>query len=66
MFSPARCLKDKKGNEAIQVLLVPQDRPALQEQPREMAREGSPDPEVRKDHRDVQVHLEFLGKMDSL
>lgn len=50
-----------------QVLLVPQDLPALQEQPREMGvMEGSPDPGVHKDQRGSQVHLEILEETGSL
>lgn len=59
MFSPSRCLQDRKGSQVSQVLPVPQDHPAFQEK-------GSQDPGVHKDLRDIQAHLEFLGKMDSL
>lgn len=66
-FSPSRCLHDRKGSEVSQVHPVHQDHPALQDKPQVMeVRKGSRDPGVHKDHWDLQVQLESLGKMDSL
>lgn len=49
-----------------QVQQVPQEPLALQDDPQEGEMEGSRDPGAHRDHRGIQAHLEFLGKMDRL
>lgn len=68
-FSPSRCLQEQRGSEGreeSQVRPVLQDPPAFQARPQEMWREGSQAPAAHKDHVELQVHLGYLGKMESL
>lgn len=69
MISPSRCLQGRKGSEGSPVQPVPQDPLVFRDTPLETELVGSRDHGDHRGHRgqrDLQAHLDYLGKMDSL